>query len=743
MAIKNEYVLNFKSQGVTKTKKEVDKLENSTDKLSKTTSKKLEPALRATKVAFAAIGTAMVASAAYAVQTAAQFEKLRTRLNTMYGSVNEGTQAFNTFNKVAATTPFALQSVVEAGASLKAFGVDAEKNIKPVADLAAFMGLDIVEAASAMGRAFAGGAGAADILRERGVLQLIKDFKGIDDLSKLTLPEFRQALEEAMLDPTLGIAGATDALSETFVGSYSNMMDSVDRLAASFGDKLLPIAKQITKIVGGLADEISGSQSAFDEQIDAIETQQLKLLTLNNTLQDSEFGSRLYNDTLKELKRTYPDLLKGLDDHEINQDAVNGRVDEFIPLLEEKIRLLKEEAILEATRQQQIDTQKKLFEAQTNTAEALVATEDALKKVFYQITDQLAGSESFDSMTKLSNLMEDLRNATIKFKEDGDLEDYYNTSIGVVSDFKDELGDLAKESSNAALIQTAIASILGPLGTLFGFATSATADYSLNSLELNGVLENLKTSFEDLGLSQEQYDVVMTMLDEKLKETKTNVDDLKESVDGLEDSFKEGTEDGTKKSLTALQKFGQGFNKITKAISQDENELLKHSLDAAGAIGMAMADNRAEQLKIQKFMIQGNVAKGIIDIFAEAAGKGPAGYAAAALESATLIARGITQTKNVDQQIAGINASKSKVGNTGTRFAQYGMNEVVDQATPIIAGEAGAELVQITPLEGANLDGPQGGGNIVITGNVLSRDFVQGELIDELREAIRQGYDFR
>lgn len=743
MAIKNEYVLNFKSQGVKKTKDEVDKLDDSTDKLSKTSKNKLTPALKATKVAFAAIGTAMVASAAYAVQTAAQFEKLRTRLNTMYGSVNEGTKAFNTFNKVAATTPFALQSVVEAGASLKAFGVDAEKNIKPVADLAAFMGLDIVEAASAMGRAFAGGAGAADILRERGVLQLIKDFKGIDDLSKLTLPEFRQALEEAMLDPTLGIAGATDALSETFVGSYSNMMDSVDRLAASFGDKLLPITKQITKIVGGLADEMSGSQSAFEEQIDAIETQQIKLLTLNNTLQDSEFGSRLYNDTLKELKRTYPDLLKGLDDHEINQDAVNGRVDEFIPLLEEKIRLLKEEATLEATRQQQIDTQKKLFEAQTNTAEALVATEDALKKVFYQITDHLAGSESFDSMTKLSNLMEDLRNATIKFKEDGDLEDYYNTSIGVVSDFKDELGNLAKESSNTALIQTAIGSILGPLGSLFGFATSATADYSLNSLELNGVLENLKTSFEDLGLSQESYEIVMAMLDEKLKETKTNVDDLTDSVNNLEDSFKEGTEDGTKKSLIALQKFGQGFNKITKAISQDENELLKHSLDAAGAIGMAMADNRAEQLKIQKFMIQGNVAKGIIDIFSEAAGKGPAGYAAAVLESATLVARGITQTKNVDQQIAGINASKSKVGNTQTRFAQYGMNEVVDQATPIIAGEAGAELVQITPLEGANVDGPQGGGSIVITGNVLSRDFVQGELIDELREAIRQGYDFR
>ena len=363
MAIKNEYVLNFKSKGVNKTKNEVDKLDNSTDKLSKTTDSKLTPALKASKVAFAALGAAVVAGAGYAIKTAAEFEKLKTRLNTMYGSVNVGTKAFNTFNKVAATTPFALQSVVEAGASLKAFGVDAEKNIKPVADLAAFMGLDVVEAASAMGRAFAGGAGAADILRERGVLQLIKDFKGIDDLSKLTLPEFRQALEEAMIDPTLGIAGATDALSETFIGSYSNMMDSVDRLAASIGDKLLPIAKQITTIVGGLADELSGSQSAFQDQIDAIELQQIGLLTLNSTLNDAKVGSKLYNDTLKQLKNTYPEVLTGLEDHHLNQHIINKRVEKNIELMDERIRLLREEAILEATRQAQIDTQKKLFDA--------------------------------------------------------------------------------------------------------------------------------------------------------------------------------------------------------------------------------------------------------------------------------------------------------------------------------------------------------------------------------------------
>jgi len=139
----------------------------------------------------AALGAAYAAlsTAGKAIGTAAEFEQLQTRLENMYGSVEKGREAFQKFQEVAATTPYSLQGVVEAGASLKAFGVDAEKMIKPVSDLAAFMGVDVVEAAQAFGRAMAGGAGAADILRERGILQLVKSFKGIDDLTKLTLPQ--------------------------------------------------------------------------------------------------------------------------------------------------------------------------------------------------------------------------------------------------------------------------------------------------------------------------------------------------------------------------------------------------------------------------------------------------------------------------------------------------------------------------------------------------------------------------
>ena len=170
------------------------------------------------------------------IQKSAQFEKVKVRLNAMFGSVERGTEAFNTFNKIAATTPFSLEDVVEAGAALKAFGADAENLIKPVADLAAFMGTTAAEAASALGRAFAGGAGAADILRERGILQLVRDSQGIEDLSKITLPEFRRALEKTITDPSVGVAGATDKLSKTMSGLFSNLADSFSRLSAAVGD---------------------------------------------------------------------------------------------------------------------------------------------------------------------------------------------------------------------------------------------------------------------------------------------------------------------------------------------------------------------------------------------------------------------------------------------------------------------------------------------------------------------------
>ncbi len=197
------------------------------------------------------------------VSASAKFEAVRTRLVGLTGSVKEANKVFETFNSVAATTPFTLDDVVNAGAQLKAFGADAEALIEPITDLAAFMGTTATEAANSFGRAYAGGAGAADILRERGILNIIKTSQGLADLSKTTLPQFREALITSLQDPALGIAGSTDRLAKTTTGALSNMSDSFTRLSVVIGDKLKPVTdaaiasltKLSTKATEALSDK--------------------------------------------------------------------------------------------------------------------------------------------------------------------------------------------------------------------------------------------------------------------------------------------------------------------------------------------------------------------------------------------------------------------------------------------------------------------------------------------------------
>ena len=74
-------------------------------------------------------------------------------------------------------------------------------------------------------------------------------------------------------------------------------------------------------------------------------------------------------------------------------------------------------------------------------------------------------------------------------------------------------------------------------------------------------------------------------------------------------------------------------------------------------------------------------------------------------------------------------------------FAATGMNKVVTQPTMIVAGEAGAEKVNITPLTGASARQTSEGGGVTvnITGGVVDQDYVRNELIPALNRATGTG----
>ena len=339
----------------------------------------------------------MAAGIRSSVQTAMQFEAVQVRLNSMFGSVQRGEQAFRTFNQVAATTPFTLTDVVEAGAALKAFGTNAEEMIKPTADLAAFMGVTATEAAQALGRAFAGGAGAADILRERGILQLIRDTKGIEDLSTLTLPQFRKALEETLLDPSVGIAGATEKLSKTLTGMVSNMADAFTRMQAAIGEfiNMRGIVGTLTGAFEKLGERIrQANETPFETSIRHLQEMGVKTTDLELT------QAKLLKTRLEENGAT-GDLIKA-----------EGDLEAILEMRKESAKKLAKE------RQKLIDagmSEEKILKRLDGIAASRAINDKMSRQQKEALNDEEA--DLLDKLQRSKNLQEELAQRNLRVKE--------------------------------------------------------------------------------------------------------------------------------------------------------------------------------------------------------------------------------------------------------------------------------------------------------------------------------------
>ena len=375
----------------------------------------------------------MAAGIRSSVQTAMQFEAVQVRLNSMFGSVQRGEQAFRTFNQVAATTPFTLTDVVEAGAALKAFGTNAEEMIKPTADLAAFMGVTATEAAQALGRAFAGGAGAADILRERGILQLIRDTKGIEDLSKVSLPEFRKALEETLLDPSVGIAGATDRLSKTLTGMVSNMADAFTRMKAAIGEFIN---------MRGIVETLTGAFEKLGERIR--QANETPFETSIRHLQ--EMGV----ETTK-LELTQAKLLKT----RLEENGATGN-------------LVKAEGDLEALMEMRKESAKKLANERAKLIEAGMSEETILKRLegietARAVNDRMSRkqkealndeeAELLEKLKRSKDLQEELAQRNLRVKELMEalgLETEYAAQLAKILGLEEQVSEKKKEQTSEA-----------------------------------------------------------------------------------------------------------------------------------------------------------------------------------------------------------------------------------------------------------------------------------------------------
>ena len=213
----------------------------------------------------AAVGSALGAAFGLRkiLQTASQVEQLGIRFQFLFGSVEEGNKAFQEMLDYASKVPFTLEQIQAGAGSLAVISKNADelaKNMQIVGNVAAVSGLDFRTASEQIQRAFSGGAAAAEIFRERGILALL----GFQAGATVTAEETARKFEE-VFGPGGRFENATLALANTYEGVLSMVQDKIFQFTLALGNQggILDFAKGILGTLDEILTEQFGSIEEF------------------------------------------------------------------------------------------------------------------------------------------------------------------------------------------------------------------------------------------------------------------------------------------------------------------------------------------------------------------------------------------------------------------------------------------------------------------------------------------------
>ena len=177
------------------------------------------------------------------VDTAVDFEKFRTILQTTEGSVEGASKAMDWVSDFAARTPYDLAQVTDAFVKLRAYGMDPTTGLmKTLGDTSAAMGKDVMQAVEAIADAVTG---ENERLKEFGIKGSSKgeetsysytDAAGNQQVK--TVEKGNRAMIQSTLEAIMNekYAGAMDKLSRTWAGMMSNLGDQWTRFTNTVMD---------------------------------------------------------------------------------------------------------------------------------------------------------------------------------------------------------------------------------------------------------------------------------------------------------------------------------------------------------------------------------------------------------------------------------------------------------------------------------------------------------------------------
>jgi len=210
--------------------------------------------------AVGAVGGATVLFGKSVLDSGAELEKLETQLQTLMGSAEAGSARFRELFKIGASTPFEVGDLVQADATLRALGANAEEALPMVLDFAGAMNADLQSAALDVGRAMMFGAGAVETLAGRALRAQVELRTGQDSL-KMSTEEFAKQVKTTLTDTNGIFAGGTAKLSKTWAGGISNLADEWTKFQKAVND---------SGFFAGMKALLGETLAAFDANREAI-----------------------------------------------------------------------------------------------------------------------------------------------------------------------------------------------------------------------------------------------------------------------------------------------------------------------------------------------------------------------------------------------------------------------------------------------------------------------------------------
>ena len=646
--------------------------------------------------------TAMTAGAAYfgargiisglsaSIDLYKKQEMAEKKLEAALGKTSIG--LLNYAKSLQKVTMFGDEVILEAQAMIASFVKD-EKAIKlatkATLDLAAAKGFDLVAAADLVSKTL----GSSTNALTRYGIEVVGAVGSTERLESLTT------------NIAAVFGGQASAQALTYTGRIEQAKNELGDMGETIGKELMPFVANLTEglvdAVGGLMDFFGLTQDVNDAMRDAtvsLEAEKnllhLNVAALRNENTPRETKARLIKETNIKYGEYVGFLLtekSSLEDIAKFQNLANQKLITHIQLVANKARIAFEE--IEVT------------ESANQVAKDRVQLEDHLIK--------LGGDKAkLSRMTNRELLTEiDITSAGMKKKTYALVE---NNKVTVNNQMKIiKFANALKNSDNALkanidemnsaiVVNTEYADSLDNIALITGETVTPPA------IDL--------TPYEEFAAAQQ------VILDKRALEAEQF-----EEQQGLTDSYIEQNEDKAK-SLGLLTSAEIESNKEAEKNLKTQS---KKRIEA-GKVLTVMTAVTAATGKNAKTVMHLQAAQALVDAWFSSQ---------LAFKNAQLNPIAITNPAYpfIQGGIALAQGLSTAASVAGAIKAEEGMNEIVTEPTLILAGEAGAEYVDIEPTtnEGAG----RGGGTVIFQGNIMSQDFIEAEAIPMIKEALRKGGD--